>query len=217
MFKILTYNQLINESNNDICIYIAIRSREEYYEAIDFLNSKRVKWMSQKKLNDYTPRWINYSTVEGSLWYNINRLTLLQTGSIREPNISVRQLINNEGKLKENNENFIFKSIPLPQRYPNMIYCWNWLNEHDEEVIRSRKVRFLTNDWNLSEEDYDVFQKELSVKEIYVKNGYLFFKTNKKDYKVIGENIDVQIKVNRKFSKNDPYGEEIWENELPLH
>jgi len=224
MFRILTYNQLI-ENNSDDKLYIIIRSREEYDRAIDFLESKGATWNNNTGARNFTPEWANKEVVRGTLCYSNNRL--LQSGSILEPNISVSELIGeeirkiekprirwyNDGKLVENNsEDIIWKIIPLPEEYPNTTHCWDWLNDHEEDVISSEKVKFLITDWDYRTLEYESFEKELSVKGTYVDKGFLVFETDEKDYEVIGEEIEIQIKVNRTISENDPYGEEVWES-----
>ena len=117
----------------------------------------------------------------------------------------------NFNQLFENNDSH-WTTIKLPDKYPNVDKSYEWLE--DSEKVINKIVKCLSYEWDYMTDEYEFDEIEIFVIKAYQYEGYIYFVDDKiLTHKVIGEEIKVK-NVDRVFSKEDPYGEEIWENKL---
>ncbi len=119
--------------------------------------------------------------------------------------LTFKQLFENEAKP------FYWRPVPLPQVYPSRNQVDVWINNNED--LKDNMIRFMAKDWDFKTNDYEIDPIEKVIVDMYEGEGYIYFvDENYKTYKIEGEEIEVKVNGERKFNKEDPYGEEVWEN-----
>jgi hypothetical protein len=113
----------------------------------------------------------------------------------------------------ESQEEYYWKTITLPEIYPSTNHSEMWIENYVDEVT-GNFVRFATKDWDFKTHEFI----EKKIIDAYESNGKIYIVDEQYKTYELDEDIEVKVKGKRVFTKDDPYGEEIWEglNNFPF-
>lgn len=114
---------------------------------------------------------------------------------------------------KKEEEGVYWKVIQLPNIYPSKNLVSNWIDKY-EDGIKKKIVECTIRTWDRHTMDYETDEVEIYVNDVYENEGYIIFVDGYDDpLRILGRSIRVKrvIKRKRKYSKEDPYGEENWD------
>lgn len=107
--------------------------------------------------------------------------------------------------------------ILLPSQYPNKNLIEKWIKENENEIL-NKEITFMYKDWDFKTNDYEINQKTSKIIDLYQDDGYLCLVTKDNVPHVVYSNtIIINKEGKRKITKEDPLGEEIWEEEEEIN
>jgi len=112
--------------------------------------------------------------------------------------------------VENKDDNYYWRTIKLPEKYPNATHAWVWLMDNEYSVV-NKEVSFMYKDWDFETNDYELDEIIILVLGVWEHNGFLFLTDKNKAYKVSGKEILVKEKGRVFKSDMDPYAEEVWE------
>ena len=113
---------------------------------------------------------------------------------------------------EKKDEDVNWKVIELPNIYPSKNLVSDWIVKY-ENKIKKKIIECTIRSWDRHTNQFETGDDEIYVNDVYENKGYIYF-VDGYDYphKIEGDSIRVkEKKVKRKYSKEDPYGEENWD------